>query len=183
VTLDNYEIFCRVCGVPFNPARIDSLTCSAACRQALWRGRDLAYLRYLPAAERRKQRRWHAKHERAIAAVKHANILNRAARAQRAAAKKQRRAEMLERIHAEAVGRFVLAEERRRKRQNVGMAVHRVLRLFTQQQRPITEDSIADFLITENGFMREDIVAAIAEARADGSYDHITSGDFSGFGG
>jgi hypothetical protein len=62
----------------------------------------------------------------------------------------------------------VAAEERRRKRQNVGMAVHAVLRLFTQQQRPITEGSIADFLIKESGFTREDVVAAIAEARADG---------------
>ena len=30
-------------------------------------------------------------------------------------------------IHAEAVGRFVLAGQRRRKRQNVGMTVHAVL--------------------------------------------------------
>src|SRR5262249_36181171 len=48
--------FCRVCGQPFQPVRLDAMTCSTTCRMRKSRGFDLAYLTALPPDQARARR-------------------------------------------------------------------------------------------------------------------------------
>jgi hypothetical protein len=74
---------CRVCGLPFQPARFDALTCSDTCRQRRHRGLDLAYLAELPPDQARFRKNLHATIDDEIAIQRMVSASRREGRAAR----------------------------------------------------------------------------------------------------
>jgi len=77
--MEAFARYCRVCGVRFVPAQVDTLTCSPACQKDRQSGADLAYLKNFSADPVRVavRRALHEADEAALKAMAYASAARR----------------------------------------------------------------------------------------------------------
>jgi SLT domain-containing protein len=167
------SLICRVCGMTFTAPRWDARTCSTTCRSRLHRGGDLAYLAGLTAKQQRLERIMHDTRTEWIATYREAAVANREARrARRQQQIEQRNADFL----AMAVGRAVIAEQKRRQEQGTLATVAGILQVFVRERRnDMSAEAMANFLALPEQYPVEAIARALDQLRADGDYDRIVS--------